>query len=149
MWFKADDDLAFHRKTLRAGNAAMGLWIRAGTWLRQPANARPDAPGVITYAELRQMGTAAEIKKLIDAGGPGGTGFLEPIKYQGERACRFHDWQDYQPLPENLEATRDQWKERKRRQRAHRAGDHTYCNPDWCDEAPPAPEPPDEVADHG
>lgn len=31
-WFKVDDHLAFHRKTLAAGNEAMGLWVRAGSW---------------------------------------------------------------------------------------------------------------------
>jgi len=29
-WFKVDDTLAFHAKVVAAGNAAMGLWVRAG-----------------------------------------------------------------------------------------------------------------------
>ena len=148
MWFKADDQLAFHRKTLRAGNAAMGLWIRSGTWLS--GQQRNDAPGVITLAELRTMGTAAEIKRLIDAGGPGQPGFLEPCKYAGEKACRFHDWAEYQPLAETVEDKRAHWSERKRRSRAHKAGDHSWCLIENCPDAPPLPdEPGDGYADHG
>lgn len=31
-WFKVDDQLPFHAKTVMAGNAAMGLWVRCGAW---------------------------------------------------------------------------------------------------------------------
>lgn len=140
--FKVDDQLAFHRKTLKAGNAAMGLWVRSGSWLS--GQKRTDAPGVITLAELRTMGTAAEIKRLIDAGGTGEPGFLVPVKYHGVKACRFHDWADYQPLPEDLETTREQWAARKRRSRRHAAGDHAGCLPEHCDQAPPPPADEDE-----
>lgn len=144
MWFKVDDQLAFHRKTLRAGNAAMGLWVRAGSWLS--GQNRDDAPGVITYAELRTMGTAAEIRKLIDAGGPGEAGFLEPVKHHGEKACRFHDWAEFQPISEHISDKRAAWSERKRRSRAHRAGDHSWCLPEYCENAPPLPENPSDHA---
>ena len=30
--FEVDDQFAFHRKTLRAGNEAIGVWVRAGAW---------------------------------------------------------------------------------------------------------------------
>lgn len=143
MWFKVDDQLAFHRKSLRAGNAAMGLWVRAGSWLA--GQKRTDAPGVITVAELRTMGTANEIKRLIEAGGTGEPGFLVPVKYHGAKACLFHDWTEYQPLPEDLEATREQWRIRKQRARKHKHGDHTACLPGQCPDAPPPNdvEPPD------
>ncbi|GAA1048484.1 hypothetical protein [Arthrobacter russicus] len=31
-WFKVDDKFAFHPKAIAAGNAALGLWVRAGSW---------------------------------------------------------------------------------------------------------------------
>ena len=31
-WFKVDDQLAFNAKIVAAGNEAMGLWVRAGSW---------------------------------------------------------------------------------------------------------------------
>lgn len=31
-WFKVDDQLSFHAKTIMSGNAAMGLWVRCGAW---------------------------------------------------------------------------------------------------------------------
>ena len=31
-WFKVDDRLAHHPKVMAVGNAAMGLWVRAGSW---------------------------------------------------------------------------------------------------------------------
>ena len=30
--FEVDDQFAFHQKTLRAGNEAIGVWVRAGAW---------------------------------------------------------------------------------------------------------------------
>lgn len=128
-WFKADDGLPFHRKTIKAGNAAMGLWIRAGTWLRGDG-AREEHPDTLTYAEARTMGSAAEIKRLIDAG------FWEACKLHGERAVRFHDWETYQPPSEVLEDKRNAWADRKRRSRKHRQGDHSECLPGYCAEVP-------------
>jgi hypothetical protein len=133
VWFKVDDQLAFHRKTLKAGNSAMGLWVRAGSWLS--GQKRTDAPGVITVTELRTMGTAAEIRRLLDAE------FLEACKYQGEKACRFNDWLEYQPEAPELAAKREEWATRKRRSRKHRAGDHTECLPGHCDALEPPEEP--------
>ena len=34
-WFRVDDTLAMHPKVYAAGNAAMGLWVRAGAWSMQ------------------------------------------------------------------------------------------------------------------
>ena len=32
MWFKVDDKLHDHRKARKAGKAAMGVWVLAGSW---------------------------------------------------------------------------------------------------------------------
>ena len=31
-WFRVDDKFAFHAKAVRAGNAAIGVWVRLGAW---------------------------------------------------------------------------------------------------------------------
>lgn len=133
MWFKVDDQLAFHRKTIAAGNAAMGLWVRAGSWLRQPGNTRKGSPGVLTLAEARTMGSAAEVNRLIAAG------LWHKTSIDGAKAVRFHDWQEFQPDADDLEDKRTVWADRKKRQRHHRAGDHSLCLPRYCDDAPPDP----------
>ena len=131
MWFKVDDQLAFHRKTIAAGNAAVGLWVRAGSWLRQPGNGRADAPGTLTLAEARTMGSSAQVKALIDAE------LWHPCKLKGAKAVRFHDWDEYQPAAEELTDKRDEWATRKRRSRKHKRGDHSECLFGHCDDAPP------------
>ena len=81
-WFKVDDTLAFHTKTLAAGNAAMGLWVRAGAWSMQTLT-----DGFIPDSLARQLGTPKQARDLVAAGlwdkAPGG--------YQ------FHEWGDRQP----------------------------------------------------
>src|SRR4051812_8941676 len=62
VWFNVDDGLAFHRKTLRAGNAAMGLWVRAGA---ECAGQLTD--GFVSVLLARQLGKSAEIRALVDA----------------------------------------------------------------------------------
>lgn len=132
-WFKVDDQLAHHRKVMAAGNGAMGLWVRAGSWLRRPGNARKGLPGVLLLDEARTMGTAAEVKRLIDAG------LWHRTTLDGRKAVRFHDWPDHQPDDDELGDKRTVWAERKKRQRHHRSGDHSLCLPDYCDDAPPPP----------
>ncbi len=132
MWFRVDDKFPFHRKTIRAGNAAVGLWVRAGSWLRsQEAEDDTREPGLITLAELKTMGTQAEVNRLVAAG------FFVACKHDGHKAVRFHDWAEWQPSLEDLEAKRESWAVRKRRSRLHAAGDHTMCLPRYCHDAPP------------
>ncbi len=62
MWFKVDDGFAFHSKTLAAGNTAVGLWVRAGSWAAQ--HQAQDVPPDI----LRQLGPNRQAQSLIDTG---------------------------------------------------------------------------------
>jgi hypothetical protein len=62
-WFRVDDNLAFHAKAIAAGNAAMGLWVRAGAWAMQQLT-----DGEIPRHMAQQMGTRGEIKRLVDSG---------------------------------------------------------------------------------
>lgn len=62
-YLNVDDQLAFHRKTVQAGNAAMGLWVRAGSWA---AGQRTD--GFVPDDIARALGKPKEIDALIAAG---------------------------------------------------------------------------------
>lgn len=88
-WFKVDDNLAFHPKVMRAGNAALGLWVRAGSW-----SSRYLTDGFIPEDMVRTLGTAAEARRLVVSGlwvpAPGG--------YQ------FHEWARWQPPAADVKA---------------------------------------------
>lgn len=62
-WFKVDDTAHSHPKLMRATNAAIGLWLRAGSYAAQHLT-EGHVPGVV--AEL--YGTAPQIAKLVKAG---------------------------------------------------------------------------------
>lgn len=130
-WFKVDDGLAFHRKTLEAGNAAIGLWTRAGSWLRKDGNALKGHPGVLLLTTAQTMGTTAQINALVKVE------LWHRCTVDGRKALRFHDWASFQPDAEELDDKRAVWAERKKRQRHHRAGDHSLCIPGYCDAIDP------------
>jgi hypothetical protein len=101
-WFKVDDTLAFHAKTVAAGNAAMGLWVRAGAWSMQTLS-----DGFIPTQIAQQLGTKREMQRLVDAGlwGKKDDGFV------------FHEWTHRQPSRAKVHADREANKERLRRWR--------------------------------
>jgi hypothetical protein len=62
-WFQVDDRAAFHRKVVAAGNPAMGLWVRAGSW-----SAGEVTEGFVPDHMASTMGTPNQAKRLVDAG---------------------------------------------------------------------------------
>lgn len=140
-WFKVDDTMAHHHKVMAAGNAAMGLWVRAGAYCAQQLT-----DGHVSHAALATLGTAAQAARLVAAGlwddAPGG--------------FRFHDWDDYQPTKSDVLAERAAAKERQARWRANRrrnavtdtvtnsvtnAGSNAVTNAAPGDAAPSRPDP--------
>ncbi len=81
-WFKVDDNLAFHQKTLAAGNAAMGLWVRAGSWSRATGS-----DGFIPDTIARQAGKREQTQAIIDVG------FWDRLP----TGYAFHEWDERQP----------------------------------------------------
>ena len=102
-WFKVDDQLAFHRKALIAGNSAMGLWVRAGSWCANQLN-----DGHVPDHVVPTLGTKVQAKRLVDAG----LWRREPEGYS------FHDWGAWQPTREEVEKRRAEGAERVRQWRA-------------------------------
>lgn len=104
-WFKVDDDLAFHRKVVAAGNASMGLWVRAGSWCAQHLT-----DGFIPDEMIGILGTPAQRSKLIKVGlwteVPGG--------------CQFHQWSENgrQPTAQSVREKRERAAERQAKHRA-------------------------------
>lgn len=62
-WFRLDDGFAVHAKVITAGNAAVGLWVRAACW-----SAAQLTDGVIPAAVARTLGTTKEAAALEAAG---------------------------------------------------------------------------------
>lgn len=90
-WFQVDDQLGFHPKAVAAGNAAMGLWVRAGSWC-----ALHLTEGAIPASIARSMGTPAQIKRLVQAG----------LWIPTEEGYAFHQWGDRQLSKEEIEERR-------------------------------------------
>jgi len=62
-WFKIDDSSHSHPKFVRAGNAALGLWVRCGAYSAQHLT-EGQVPGDVA----RYYGTAPQIAKLVKVG---------------------------------------------------------------------------------
>lgn len=85
-WMKVDDKLHDHRKARKAGKAAMGVWVLAGSW--SMAN---ETDGFIPESVLVRWGTPADAKRLVTAG------FWSVAEKDDEAGWVFHDWLKYQP----------------------------------------------------
>lgn len=98
-WFKVDDNLAFHAKTVAAGNAAMGLWVRAGSWSAQQLS-----DGLIPDHLVSSLGNHTQAKKLVDVG------LWEKVA----GGYRFWEWEQRNPTRDQVEDDRAAARERMR-----------------------------------
>lgn len=96
-WFRVDDNLAMHPKAIAAGNAALGLWVRAGSWCGQQLT-----DGFVPKAVAASLGTSAQAKALVDAG----------LWTKVDGGWQFHDWTERQPTRVHVETERDKARER-------------------------------------
>jgi len=108
-WFKVDDGFAFHPKAVAAGNAACGLWARAGSWCAQQ----------LTDGHVPKHMLAALGGKPKDAAALVAVGLWEATG----TGWKFHQWNEpgRQPTREEVEADRAAaaarvaaWRQRKR-----------------------------------
>lgn len=75
--FQVDDDLAFHHKTLIAGNAAMGLWVRAGSQCQ-----RLLTDGFVSEDMAKTLGTQREVNRLL----------ISRLWHKTDGGYVFHEW---------------------------------------------------------
>lgn len=107
-WFKVDDTLAWHQKVVIAGNGAMGLWVRSGSWASQQLT-----DGFVPADIAKALGSPAEIKKLVAAG------LWHPTEHDGTPGYQFHQFLERNPSRADVEAERAA--NRKRQQRGREA----------------------------
>jgi hypothetical protein len=108
-WFRIDDQMAFHAKTVAAGNAAIGLWARAGSW---SSGALTD--GFIPKHMVTSLGSVAQAKKLVAAG-------LWSVTDGG---YQFHQWGERQPFSKaDVERKRQEARARMKAARDAKRGD--------------------------
>lgn len=88
-WFQVDDQLAFHPKVIQAGNAAMGMWVRAGAWSQAHLTG-----GHIPAEQVKALGGVAVAKKLVAAG--------LWIVDDERGGYRFHEWGSRQMSAEEI-----------------------------------------------
>lgn len=103
--FVVEEALANHLKTIKAGNAAIGLWVRCGAWCMGSLT-----DGFVPFEVVRQFGTPGQAKALVDAG----------LWEKGDDGYQFHDWLKYQRTRIRIAADKELGRERQRRHREKR-----------------------------
>lgn len=63
MWLKVDHRVTSHPATLKAGNAALGLWLRGAAWL----TTHPREGDTLPRSVAISFGTKRQVERLIDA----------------------------------------------------------------------------------
>lgn len=86
MWFKVDDGLHDHPKTLEAGNAALGAWVRLGSWCAKHGTGGwlPRSTAMSICRSRRALATLIAVRMIDDHGS----------------RLKLHDWDDYNPTAE-------------------------------------------------
>lgn len=109
MWFKVDDSFFSNPKTAMLSDGATALWLRSGSWSAQQLT------GGFIPARMVPMfrGSDDSVRELCDVG---------LWERDDERdGYRFHDWSDYQPDVEEVDALR-----RKRSEAGKRGADRRW-----------------------
>lgn len=79
-FFVVDTEFAEHSKVRRANNAAIGLWVRAGSWcIRNGSN------GFVPTRVATRLGTAIQAERLVETG----------LWIKVEAGFVYHDWVDF------------------------------------------------------
>lgn len=127
-WFVVDDSAHSHPKMVKAGNAAVGLWMRCGSYAAQHLT-----DGIVPGDIARMYGTAPQINKLVKLrlwhpSGHACEGCQQPPA--GDYV--MHDYLTYNPTRKQVVDRRSKAAEKKRRQRD--GGGHQKQNADVFDD---------------
>ena len=109
-WFKVDDQLHSHPKPRRANLAALGLWALAGSY-SMAYKLDGFVPGWYVAGHRDGRKHADTLVRV---------GLWESAVRDKEEGYVFHDWADYQPTSEEIEAERQASRDRQRAYRAKR-----------------------------
>jgi len=95
VWFKVDDGFHDHRKVRRLAKdklAAAGLWTLCGSW---------SDDGFIPDEIVERFDPRHRLaRRLVDVG------LWVESEHDGEHGYRFHQWEEQNPTPEELEERR-------------------------------------------
>lgn len=93
VWFKVDDGMAFHAKVVEAGNAAIGLWTRAGSWCADHLT-----DGFVPDHMIRSLGTPGQARTLVRV----------KLWLRADGGYQFWQWNDpgRQPTRDQVEVER-------------------------------------------
>ena len=109
-WFKVDDNFAMHTKAVMAGNAAIGLWVRAGAWSMQTLS-----DGFIPDAIVTGLGTKGQADRLVSVG----------LWDRLPTGYAFHQWDDRNPSKEDVQHMAEV------KGSAATYGNHVRCHRNW------------------
>jgi hypothetical protein len=108
-WFKVDDSFHGHPKVLATEPAALGLWVIAGAW----SSAHLTDGFVPTHALTRLLPGSDEFARALVTAG---------LWRRAKGGYQFHDWSEYQPSKDDVDAERKAARERMRKLRLERRG---------------------------
>lgn len=119
-WFVVDDSAHTHPKIIKAGNAAMGLWMRCGSYAAQHLT-----DGVVPGAIASMYGTGPQTAKLVKLGLWHQAGHDCPRCPQpADSDFVMHDYHVYNPTRRQVQERRTKAAEKKRRQRGDSGPQH-------------------------
>ncbi|MGH3495064.1 MAG: hypothetical protein ACRDQ1_17770, partial [Sciscionella sp.] len=127
-WFKVDDSFHSHAKTLKAGNAALGLWVRCGSHCAQHLT-----DGFVPREIALLYGTTALAARLVEAG------LWRPV----DGGWAMHDYHDYNPSAEKVQAERHAATQRQRSAREAAKSRRVSRRDNRVSHGPPDPTRPD------
>jgi hypothetical protein len=112
-WFALDDGFDTHPKVRKAGNAAVGLFVRLGVHATKHLT-----EGYLDGTIVRDYGTAATIRKLVTVGmlhEPGHS--CSRCPQPADDGYYIHDYLDYNKSRQQIEAAREAARKRQQRGR--------------------------------
>ncbi len=111
-WFKVDDGLHSHPKAIAAGDAALGTWVRLGSWC-----SKHSTDGKVPRLVAETMARPAQLRRLLDVG------LLE----SHPEGYLIHDFLVYNPSREKIVKAREDTAARVAKWRAVRTSEQP-CN---------------------
>lgn len=113
MWFKVDDGFCMNPKTAMLSNDATALWLRSGTWAAQQLTKGRVPANMISMFRCSDD----SVQALCDAG---------LWEYDADKdEYVFHDWADYQPDGDEVDAKR-----RKRSEAGKKGANRRWKKPE-------------------
>ena len=104
MWFKVDDQLAFHPKVMAAGNEAIGLWVRAGAWCSAYLT-DGRIPKAVAHSMASDMANAIALANSL---------VMAKLWVDDGDHYVFHDWEEFQPSASKALARREEISEKRK-----------------------------------